>query len=88
MTSALYKSYIIDGVQKESTPGSLLDAVLLDGENAAETAAEKVVDETLEPKFKAYDIQALEIGRCLDTVLSAKDSYPLAFYNPYQIPDT
>lgn len=79
MTSAIYKSYIIDGVQKESTPASLLDAVLLEGASAVEAVAEKVVDETLEPKFKAYDIQALEIDRCLDTVLSAKESYPLAF---------
>ena len=79
MASALYKSYIIDGVQKESAPASLLDAVLLDGGSAAETAAEKVVDETLEPKFKAYDIRSLEVGRCLETVLSAKDTYPLAF---------
>lgn len=83
MASALYKSYIIDGVQKEFTPASLLDAVLLEKDYAVETSTEKVVDETLEPNFKACDINTLSINKCLDTVLSAQDNYPLAFSSTY-----
>lgn len=83
MASALYKSYIIDGVQKEFTPASLLDAVLLEKDYVVETSIEKVVDETLEPNFKACDVNALSVNYCLETVLSACDAYPMAFSTTY-----
>ena len=73
MTSVLYSSYIIDGVQQELTPAQLLDSCLV-GKPAArpDGAFDAIVDESIDPFIRPCVTETGKIDEYLNMVLAAR----------------
>ncbi len=82
--SALYSSFIIDGVREECTPARLLQP-LCDTRLCASPGAEEAccVDETVDPIARSFDMDSADIPRCLEAALAARRSAPLAYADSY-----
>ena len=73
MTSVLYSSYLIDGVEQELTPAQLLDSCLV-GKPAArpDKVFDTIVDESIDPFIRPCVTRVEEIDRYLSMVLAAR----------------
>lgn len=86
--SALYSSYVIDGVQMDATPSELLDATVEDSrafssDVAGSEIVGKIVDETVEPVVRFCDLTSLSVEDCLKTICHRKHSFPLPYASFY-----
>ena len=84
MQSALYSTYVIDGVRREYTPAQLLSAVTERDLTPAGVAAEPVMDETVDPPVK---VPGASDGRdpvaLLGKVAGVKRVFPLAYSDSF-----
>ncbi len=73
MTSVLYSSYIIDGVEQELTPAQLLDSCLV-GKPAErpDTEFQNVVDESIDPFIRPCVTSVEKTDEYLNMVLAAR----------------
>ena len=79
-SAALYSEYIIDGIPQTLTPARMLESVCAcKKESAGEF--EPIVDETVDPVFKALEFDSSLVGDYLRKTASAKErrSFPAAF---------
>ena len=83
-TSALYSSFVIDGIRQECTPARLLQP-LCDADLRAPQGAEEhcVVDETVDPVARNFDMDSADVAQSLETVLSARRRAPLAYSDSF-----
>lgn len=84
--SALYSTYVIDGVPQELTPAEILAAVtdphclrIKDGG----AGDEKIVDETVDPILGTHRFDSTKVKEYLSLVSGAVKQMPLAFADTY-----
>ncbi len=83
-TSALYSSFVIDGIRQECTPARLLQP-LCDTDLGAPQGAEEacLVDETVDPVARNFDLDSADIARSLETTLASRRRLPLAYADSF-----
>lgn len=78
--SKIHSIYVIDGVQQEFTPAQLLDA-LTDAPGRVRSAGGRVrtiVDESLDPVYRAFDFNPDKVDEYLGLVLEGRTAVPFA----------
>jgi len=76
MTSALYSTYIIDGIPQELSPAQILDQCLAGApKEAPQGEFEQIADETLDPSPSAGEYDSWKVQAYLDEVLHASGSH-------------
>lgn len=85
MESALYSTFVIDGVRKEYTPAQLLSAVTEhDLIPAGKTVTEPVMDETMDPPLKVTSgTEVKDSVALLGSVVGVKRIFPLAYSDSF-----
>ncbi len=82
--SALYSSFVIDGIREEFTPARLLqplcDARLCPPQGAEESCC---IDETVDPVARSFDVDSADVAGSLEAILSARRIAPPAYADSY-----
>ncbi len=75
-TCALYSPYIIDGIQQDSSPAQILNALIYSS-RGEQLCGETIVDESLDPPLKPYSPNNGSIEELLKSIVSVKPVLPL-----------